>query len=278
MFRRNNSEGSDSEREKSLHKVPEHDVPTPSIPSQRYSPPTTDWQRVNWQERFQHLAENAHDPRLKKFYQAGLDAGITDANMPISEVPMMVLDFETTGLNAAEHGILSIGAIPMNLHRISQQQARMWLAKPRRNLPAESIVIHGITHSQIQQAPDFIDILEEVLEFLAGRLLIVHYQGIERPFLAAAIEERIGERIEFPVIDTMHLEARLHRQKQLTLWQRFRGAKPVSIRLADSRTRYGLPWYHPHDAITDALATGELLQAQIAHHYSPNTTIGELWS
>ncbi|MFG6138719.1 hypothetical protein [Halomonas sp. B23F22_10] len=33
-----------------------------------------------------------------------------------------------------------------------------------------------------------------------------------------------------------------------------------------------------HPALTDALATAELLQAQIAHHDSPETPVGTIWS
>jgi DNA polymerase III subunit epsilon len=60
-------------------------------------------------------------------------------------------------------------------------------------------------------------------------------------------------------------------------FKRWLGGKPVSIRLHDSRLRYGLPGYQPHHAVVDALATAELLQAQIAARFSPATPIGELW-
>jgi len=81
----------------------------------------------------------------------------------------------------------------------------------------------------------------------------------------------------FPMIDTMSLEARMYRQ---TPWARFRrwlGRPPVSIRLNASRERYGLPAYQGHHALVDALATAELLQAQIATHYRPETPLGALW-
>jgi DNA polymerase-3 subunit epsilon len=51
----------------------------------------------------------------------------------------------------------------------------------------------------------------------------------------------------------------------------------VSIRLNASRERYGLPAYQGHHALVDALATAELLQAQIATHYRPETPLGALW-
>jgi DNA polymerase-3 subunit epsilon len=57
----------------------------------------------------------------------------------------------------------------------------------------------------------------------------------------------------------------------------FKRKRPESIRLADSRARYNLPAYAPHDALTDAIATAELMQAQIKYHFSPDTAIKKLW-
>ncbi|MCP1328190.1 3'-5' exonuclease, partial [Halomonas sp. 707D4] len=51
----------------------------------------------------------------------------------------------------------------------------------------------------------------------------------------------------------------------------------VSIRLDASRQRYGLPSYQGHHALTDALATAELFQAQVAYHYSPETPLERFW-
>ena len=39
-----------------------------------------------------------------------------------------------------------------------------------------------------------------------------------------------------------------------------------------------LPIYSAHHALTDALACGELLQAQAATHYPAHTPVGALWS
>jgi DNA polymerase-3 subunit epsilon len=151
------------------------------------------------------------------------------------------------------------------------------VVKPRARLSTESVVVHGITHSEIAAAPDLSQILDQLLEQLRGRVGVVHHRGIERSFLNAALQARIGEGIEFPVIDTMELEARLHRRKPLSLWDRLRGRRPLSIRLAQSRERYHLPHYRPHHALTDALACAELLQAQVADRFSVDTPVGELW-
>ncbi|SEI49398.1 DNA polymerase-3 subunit epsilon [Allopseudospirillum japonicum] len=233
-----------------------------------------DQQIPDWPHYFATLARQARHPSLRAFYQQGVVA----AQTPLAEVPLMAMDFETTSLDARTGGILSIGLVPMRLQRIYCHQARHWLLKPRAPLPESSIVIHKITHSEVAKAPDLQDILDVVLAQMAGHIMVVHHQGIERPFLQAACKARIGEGIEFPVIDTMQLEARIHRRKRMRWIDALLGRKPVSIRLADARQRYNLPFYTAHHALTDALATAELLQAQVAHRFSADVPVGDLWS
>ncbi|MBL1378329.1 3'-5' exonuclease [Zobellella iuensis] len=226
-----------------------------------------------WPVLFEQLARSARDYRLERYYRAGAAGG----DMPLAEVPFVAMDFETTGLNPGKDAIVSIGLVPFSLRRIRCREARHWILNPHKPLAGESVVIHGITHAEIKTAPDLLLVLDELLCALAGRVVVVHHRAIERGFLDRALRARLNEGIRFPVVDTMALEARLHRRRQLGLWDRLRGRKPVSIRLADSRGRYHLPYYQPHHAQTDALATAELLQAQIAYHYRPDTPLRELW-
>lgn len=191
---------------------------------------------------------------------------------------MAALDIETTGLDIEHDAIVSIGVVPMTMTRIQASASRYWVVRPDVELTPESITLHAITHSQVETAPDLESILDELLQALAGRIIIAHCRNIERGFLDAALKARIGEGIEFPIIDTMELEARLYR-KPPSLLARLLGRtkRNVSIRLAPSRARYRLPRYRAHHALTDALATAELLQAQIVHRFSPQTPLRELW-
>lgn len=231
--------------------------------------------KPDWPARLAALASAAKDPRLKAFYAAGSVAGSTS----LGQVPLLAMDVETTGLDPLRDGIVSIGLVPMDLHTIRASRARHWLLKPRVGLGDASVAVHGITDSQVQQAPDLLDILGELLAMLAGRVMVVHCRDIECQFLDQALKARLGEGIAFPVIDTMALEARLHRGQALGWFDRLRGRRPPqpSIRLVDSRRRYGLPRYRPHHALTDALAGAELLQAQVAHRFSAETPVSELW-
>ncbi|MBL3558405.1 MULTISPECIES: 3'-5' exonuclease [Marinobacter] len=230
-------------------------------------------EELPWPERFRELARQATDKRLKAFYEAGCVAPDT----PLKEVPFVGLDFETTGLDPNKHSIVSIGVVPFTIDRVHLGGSRHWLVKPQLPLHQTSITIHGITHTDINKAPDLSEVLDEVLESLAGRIPVVHYRSIERPFLNVALKWRIGQEIRFPVVDTMAIESYLHPRRQPNWWQRLKGQQPISIRLPDSRLRYGLPHYPPHNALVDALASAELLMAQVQHHFSPETPIGDLW-
>lgn len=229
----------------------------------------------DWPARLRELAAQARDPRLQKYYAKGT----VQPETPLSQTPLMALDVETTGLNPSVDGIVSIGLVPMQLDRILSSRSRHWIVKPRAPLGAASVAIHGITDSQVQHAPDLDLVLDALLDAIAGHVLVVHCRDIERRFLDAAITARIGEGLQFPVLDTMELEARIHRDQPRSVVDRLLGRKPpwVSIRLGDSRARYGLPRYRPHHAMTDALASAELLQAQVAHHYSPDVPVSAMW-
>lgn len=88
---------------------------------------------------------------------------------------------------------------------------------------------------------------------------------------------RLGEGIEFPVLDTLEIESQIQNKLSGGLWNKLKGKKPASVRLGQSRRRYHLPDYTPHHALTDAIATAELLQAQIAHHFDADMPLKSFW-
>jgi DNA polymerase-3 subunit epsilon len=237
-----------------------------SLPDRRRVP--------SWPEYLAERAASARHPLLTRYFSTAMPAPDT----PIAEAPMVAMDMETTGLDPSRHSIVSIGLVPFDMARIRLAERRYWVVYPPRPLEPESVVFHRITDSEVEYAPDLEVVLPELLEALAGRLVVVHFRHIERPFLDSAVQARLGEGIRFPMIDTMSLEARLHRQSLLARLRRWWGRPPVSIRLHNSRARYGLPAYQGHHALVDALATAELLQAQIANRYKPVTPIGGLLS
>ncbi|WP_346796082.1 3'-5' exonuclease [Halomonas sp. Bachu 37] len=229
--------------------------------------------QADWTGYMAQRAGQARDPAVARFFATPPPHPDT----PIAEVPLVALDMETTGLDERRHAIVSVGIVPFTLDRIRLSERRYWVVNPPRVLAESSIAHHRITHSEIATAPDLDAILDELLEHLAGRIVVVHFRNIERPFLDAAVKARRGDSVIFPMIDTMSLEARRYRQSIWARFQRWVGRPPVSIRLDASRARYGLPAYHGHHALIDSLATAELFQAQIATNYQPDTPLRALW-
>ncbi|WP_076536443.1 3'-5' exonuclease [Shewanella sp. UCD-KL21] len=233
----------------------------------------TNQEILNWKAFLQIKAQESKDSRLKKFY----NASTYHEEIKLKDIEFVAVDFETTGLDANQNSIISIGLVPFTLDRIACRKAKHWFISPEDKLKEDSIIIHGITHSDLKGAPDLLRILEQLLDELAGKIVVVHYRRIERDFLDAALRSVINEGIVFPVVDTMQLEANIQQAKPRSFLDWLRNTRPASIRLANSRSRYNLPTYPPHDALTDAIATAELLQAQIHYHFSPDTPIKKLW-
>lgn len=224
---------------------------------------TKDWQAIMSAQKNQ-----VQDKRLKKFYEAYY----FPPKIPIDQVSYAAVDFETTGLNPATDDIISIGIVPFNLDRIHCHQAAQWLVSPSGELYEQSITFHGITHSDLAKAPGLMQIIKELLHALSGKIIVVHCHQIERGFLNKALVDGVGEGIAFPVIDTMAIESTIQYKQNGGLINRILGRKPESVRLSNTRKRYGLPEYRLHHALTDALATAELFQAQAAHHFPSHKT------
>jgi DNA polymerase-3 subunit epsilon len=231
---------------------------------------------VDWSARFKTLAEDSTVPMLSHYYETGVVSGDT----ALAEVPFVALDLETTDMDPRKGAIVSLGLVPFSLSRIRVREARYWVVRPRRELAEESVLIHHITHEELQAAPRFSAVLPELLDALAGRVVVVHYRRIERPFLEQVCRRWTGEGLEFPLIDTMAIEALgLYRQKgfwgQIGGWLGFQ--RRTSLRLGVCRERYNLPAYAAHHALTDALATAELFQAQVAWHFDPAKPLQQCW-
>jgi len=229
---------------------------------------------MDWQRRFEELAGTTLDSRLRDYYRNPPVRPST----PIRDAPMLALDLETSGLDEEQDTIVSIGLVPLRHDRIRCAGARHWFVRPDRTPGEIAAPIHGITHTELKSAPIFGEIFGALLEAMAGRIVVAHCAAIERLFLAAASAELTGEQLLFPVIDTMQLEERRYpagRFDWLLRW--FGPTNKPSLRLDACRKRYGLPSYRPHHALTDALATAELFQAQLQAAYAPDVPVVRLW-
>lgn len=187
-----------------------------------------------------------------------LAAPLVAPDTPIDTLEILSLDLETTGLDPESDEILSIGFAVVCEGSVRIADSRHYLVKPTRPVPEASAVVHGITDDRIRAALPIREALPPLLGALEGRVLLAHYAALEIGFLDRLCRALYGAPCLVPVIDTLDLERRMLERRQTPI-------RPGMLRLAAIRERYGLPRYRAHDALVDAVATGELLLAQLAY-------------
>jgi DNA polymerase-3 subunit epsilon len=101
--------------------------------------------------------------------------------------------------------------------------------------------------------------MTEVLQALAGRVLLAHHVRVEYGFLDRACRRLYGQPLLVRVADTQVLARRALERGN----QNYGGGE---LRLGALRSRYHLPRYPAHNALSDALAAAELFLALTARH------------
>jgi DNA polymerase-3 subunit epsilon len=177
------------------------------------------------------------------------------------ELELLCLDVETTGLDARRDEIVSLGWVVIRAGRVDLSTAATFLVRPTGDV-GQSATIHGLTDSTVAKGGTLEAVLERLLESMAGRVLVVHHAGLDKTLLDRDCHRCYGAPLLVPVVDTLAVERRSRRRRQVT-------TPDGSLRLADLRREYGLPRYAAHDAMTDALATAELLLAMVWRRGGP---------
>lgn len=181
---------------------------------------------------------------------------------PIDKLSYLALDFETTGLDASTEAILSVGYTVIEDMRVKLGKSDHHVVKVNREIPPESIVIHGITDDRMKDGRHLHDVMDDLFAVMAGRVLLVHYDSVEKNFLQAYCQRQYGFTIPMIMLDTLAIEQRYRQRHGL-------GAGGNQLRLFNLRTDYGLPRYKAHNAMIDAISTAELFLAQVANRSQP---------
>ena len=190
---------------------------------------------------------------LADFYRVPIQPDAT----PASELRLLAIDIETTGLDPARDQMLSVGFVPVDGEEIVLSGATHRVLAADAEV-GQSAVFHGITDDQLTAGTPVAEAMAETLDALAGRVLLAHFAHIEVSFLSRVCVRLFGAPLEVPVVDTLVLHDRLIN----------RGfddeAKAGELRLWAARERYGLPRYAAHEALTDAVACAELYLGHLA--------------
>ncbi|KGY13175.1 DNA polymerase III subunit epsilon [Vibrio tubiashii] len=188
---------------------------------------------------------------LKRYLQQPL----ADENTTLNELSFVALDFETTGVDAQNDQILSIGVVDLTLDSIDIASTEEWYINHGEFIKPESAQINGLTPQDLATGLTLDDGMNRLFERIQGKAIVAHGCCIEKAFIDAYVSSRYGIN-ELPAyyIDSLRIE------KQLSYAGKSGAHK--SYQLDDLRRHYNLPSYLSHSAASDALACAELFLVQ----------------
>ncbi len=118
----------------------------------------------------------------------------------------IILDTETTGLNVKDgHRIVEIGCLELDDFVLTSKKFHCYL-NPQRKVSEQALKIHGYTDEFLAKQKKFSDIVDEFLEFIKDKKLIIHNAGFDLSHLNNELAIlRKDKIVKSNVIDTLEL-------------------------------------------------------------------------
>lgn len=191
------------------------------------------------------------------------------AEKQVQEIPVVVLDTETTGLYPGlGHRVIEIGAIRYEGSRPVGEFAQ--LINPERPIEPRAVRIHGIQDEDVAEAPRFADIRPALDQFLAGALLVAHNAGFDADFLG------LEYRLALPQAEIGRLL--LDNPWACTLQLARRHFHFGYNNLAHVARQLGVPLGRAHRALNDVVMTADVffrMVRELSQHHGFQT-VGDL--
>lgn len=165
------------------------------------------------------------------------------------------LDLEMTGLNPKQDHILSIGAVHLEKTEqgliIDSGNALSLVCRPPVMPTDETIVIHGLRPSDVENGLSYDEILPILLNFIENRTVVGFCVAMDMAFLNAIAKPFLGINLPNVTIDVsqLHLQQQ-QRQNPNHIYQ----AKHLNQLLDE----FNIPKLSAHDAVNDAIMTAML--------------------
>lgn len=165
------------------------------------------------------------------------------------DLPITVIDCETTGLDPKVDRIIEVAIIHMIGGQVVDRYST--LLNPDMALPEEVVKITGITQEQVATAPRFAEVAAEVHKRLSDRVFIAYNLTFDRAFLTEELTRTGRELPTKTYLDPLVFIREIHKND---------GSK----RLTAVAERLGIPLSNAHRAADDAEAAGLVLYAILA--------------
>lgn len=170
----------------------------------------------------------------------------------ITEIRFVVVDTETTGLDAKKDQILSIGAVAVQNYSVLLTDS-FDAALRQQYFNNESIAVHEITPGASATAREAGEVIKQFLDYLQGAVIIAHNVHFDYQIISETMKKLMGFGLHNHYYDTMWLLPRVDDHFRHTSL-----VKPAEFSLESLCKRYHIPFADQHTAVGDALATALL--------------------
>jgi len=170
-----------------------------------------------------------------------------------AELPIALIDVETTGMDASNDRIVEIGIVIARGGEIVDR--KNWIVNPGRPIPKEASDVHKITDDDVKDAPPFAAVAREIAAALAGCVPAAYNASFDRAFLG-------GETARAGVTDA--LPPALRRNVDWVdplVWARELQQGERSRALGEVAARLGITLENAHRASDDAEAALRVMLA-----------------
>ena len=118
----------------------------------------------------------------------------------------IVLDTETTGLDVNNGDrIVEIGIVELENHVQTGNYFHYYL-NPERNSSLQALKIHGLTTEFLKDKPKFIDIADQLIDFVSDSKIIIHNASFDLGFINSELRKCEKKELdENSIIDSLLL-------------------------------------------------------------------------
>lgn len=172
----------------------------------------------------------------------------------VDKARYVVVDTELTGLDEKSDSIISIGAIKMTGGRIDFSDTFSRLINTESVFKAESVVIHGITPSDLVEEPCMDEVLSEFIDFCGDDVLVGHLVSLDLQFINREMRKLLNSELGNPVIDTFSVFHWVNKKKKNN------GFSSSITGLYEMAKSLGVQVHDAHNAVMDSFITAQVFQ------------------
>lgn len=184
--------------------------------------------------------------------------GSSGSAVPVDEASYVVLDTELTGLDFRSDSIISIGALKMQGSSIDLGNTFYELINPRTEIKHESVVVHGITPSDVAAKPPIDTVICRLLDFCGNSIIVGHFISLDMGFINREMKRVCSSVLNNRVADTCKIYEWM--KVNSGSFSGHYAPREEDLDLFSLAREYGVPISEGHNALSDAFITAQLFQ------------------